>query len=61
MGGGRGGSKRKRPNDVVGEKIDMLVAPYILDLTGCVTQQSVLCSKNYATGYFVEGNSLRFS
>ena len=26
-GGGRGGSKRKRPNDVVGEKIDMFVAP----------------------------------
>ena len=25
--GGRGGSKRKRPNDVVGEKIDMFVAP----------------------------------
>ena len=28
--GGRGGSKRKRPNDVVGEKIDMFVAPYRL-------------------------------
>ena len=27
VGGGRGGSKRKRPNDVVGEKIDMFVAP----------------------------------
>ena len=26
-GGGVGGSKRKRPNDVVGEKIDMFVAP----------------------------------
>ena len=26
-GGGRGGSKRKRPNDVVEEKIDMFVAP----------------------------------
>ena len=25
--GGVGGSKRKRPNDVVGEKIDMFVAP----------------------------------
>ena len=24
---GVGGSKRKRPNDVVGEKIDMFVAP----------------------------------
>ena len=30
--GGVGGSKRKRPNDVVGEQIDMFVAPnrYIL-------------------------------
>ena len=27
MGGGYGGSKRKRPNDVVGEKIYMFVAP----------------------------------
>ena len=27
--GGVGGSKRKRPNDVVGEKIDMFVAPNI--------------------------------
>ena len=27
VGGGVGGSKRKRPNDVVGEKIDMFVAP----------------------------------
>ena len=26
-GGGRGGFKRKRSNDVVGEKIDMFVAP----------------------------------
>ena len=25
--GGVGGSKRKRPHDVVGEKIDMFVAP----------------------------------
>ena len=25
--GGVGGSKRKRPNDVVGEKIDMFVSP----------------------------------
>ena len=29
-GGGRGGSKRKRPNDIVGEKIDMFVAPYMV-------------------------------
>ena len=28
MGGGVGESKRKRPNDMVGEKIDMFVAPY---------------------------------
>ena len=28
-GGGVGGSKRKRPNDVVGEKIDMFVAPWM--------------------------------
>ena len=29
MGGGVGGSKRKRRNDVVGEKIDMFVAPKV--------------------------------
>ena len=27
MGVGVGGSKRKRPDDIVGEKIDMFVAP----------------------------------
>ena len=33
MGGGVGGSKRKRPNDVVGEKIDMFVAPEIYEFS----------------------------